>query len=220
MRYLPWSEIIERIIIPSLLATLRMLCFEIVIGGIMGFLLAIALYMTKEHGLKPNKTIHTILNAFISIVRSFPFVILMVSVIPLTRYITGSSIGWKAALVPLTMASVPFIARMFENSFKEVNPSLIEAAKSFGASDFQIIFKVILADVLPSLISGSILCVIQVLNLTAVAGTIGAGGLGSSALQYGYQSFNNRVMYSVVFVLMILVIGIQFGGDRIYKRLK
>jgi D-methionine transport system permease protein len=220
MRYLPWSEIIERIIIPSLLATLRMLCFEIIIGGILGFLLAIALYMAREHGLNPNKTIHTILNTFISIIRSFPFVILMVSVIPLTRYITGSSIGWRAALVPLTMASVPFIARMFENSFKEVNPSLIEAAKSFGASDFQIIFKVILADVLPSLISGSILCVIQVLNLTAVAGTIGAGGLGSSALQYGYQSFNDRVMYSVVLVLMILVIGIQFGGDKIYKRLK
>ncbi|WP_313076969.1 methionine ABC transporter permease [Lacrimispora sp.] len=220
MRYLPWSEIIERIIIPSLLATLRMLYFEIIIGGILGFLLAIALYMTREHGLNPNKTIHTILNTFISIIRSFPFVILMVSVIPLTRYITGSSIGWRAALVPLTMASVPFIARMFENSFKEVNPSLIEAAKSFGASDFQIIFKVILADVLPSLISGSILCVIQVLNLTPVAGTIGAGGLGSSALQYGYQSFNDRVMYSVVLVLMILVIGIQFGGSKIYKRLK
>ncbi|MBE5976876.1 MAG: ABC transporter permease [Paenibacillaceae bacterium] len=220
MRYLPWSEIIQRIILPSLLATLQMLCVEIIIGGVLGFLLAIALFMTREHGLKPNKKIHTILNGFISIVRSFPFVILMVSVIPVTRYITGSSIGWKAALVPLTMASVPFIARMFENSFKEVNPSLIEAAKSFGASDFQIIFNVILADALPSLISGSILCIIQILNLTAVAGTIGAGGLGASALQYGYQSFNDRVMYSVVLVLMILVIGIQFGGDKIYKRLK
>lgn len=220
MRYLPWSEIIERIILPSLLATLRMLCVETVIGGVLGFLLAIALYMTRDNGLKPNQTIHTILNGCISIVRSFPFVILMVSVIPVTRYITGSSIGWKAALVPLTIASVPFIARMFENSFKEVNQSLIEAAKSFGASDFQIIFYVILADALPSLISGSIVCIIQILNLTAVAGTIGAGGLGASALQYGYQSFNDRVMYSVVLVLMVLVIVIQFGGDKIYKRLK
>lgn len=220
MRYLPWSEILERIILPSFLATIRMLCVEIFLAVFFGFVIAITIYITREDGLHPSKVINTALNALISIIRSFPFVILMVSIIPLTRFITGSSIGWKSALVPLTIASTPFMARMFENSFKEVNPALIEAAKSFGASDFQIIFKVVVVSALPSLVSGLILCIIHVLNLTAVAGAIGAGGLGASALQYGYQSFNDRVMYSIVFVLMTLVILIQFIGDRVYKKVR
>ncbi|WP_368041496.1 methionine ABC transporter permease [Clostridium sp. 001] len=132
----------------------------------------------------------------------------------------GSSIGWQAAIVPLTIAATPFMARIFENSLKEVNPSLVEAAKSFGASDMQIIFKVVIVEALPSLVSGYILSVIQVLNFTAVAGTIGAGGLGASALQYGYQSNNDKVMYSIVLVLVVWVILIQVIGDFVYKKIR
>ncbi|OAA91646.1 methionine ABC transporter permease [Clostridium ljungdahlii] len=220
MRDIPWEEIINRIMLPACIATLKMLVLGALLGGFFGFILAMLMYMTRKDGIRPNKTVYAILNALISVIRSFPFIILMVSIIPLTRLIVGSSIGWQAAIVPLTVAATPFMARIFENSLKEVNPSLIEAAKSFGASDMQIIFKVVIVEALPSLVSGYILSVIQVLNFTAVAGTIGAGGLGASALQYGYQSNNDKVMYSIVLVLVVWVILIQVIGDFVYKKIK
>lgn len=220
MRDIPFSEIIFRIIFPAFFATMRMLLFAVIFTGILGFFLAIFMYITRKDGLRPNKYINYILNILVSAIRSFPFIILMVSIIPLTRCIAGSSIGWKAALVPLTIAGTPFMARIFENSFKEVNPSLIEAARSFGASDIQIIFRIVVAETFPSLISGLILSIIQLLSLSAVAGTVGAGGLGASALTYGYQSFNDKVMYTIVAVLFVLVILIQIIGEFIYKKFK
>ncbi|AWI06136.1 methionine ABC transporter permease [Clostridium drakei] len=220
MRDIPWQEIINRIMLPACIATLKMLVLGALLGGFFGFIVAMLMYMTRKDGIRPNKTFNTILNALVSVIRSFPFIILMVSIIPLTRLFVGSSIGWQAAIVPLTVAATPFMARMFENSLKEVNPSLVEAAKSFGASDMQIIFKVVIVEALPSLVSGYILSVIQVLNFTAVAGTIGAGGLGASALQYGYQSNNDKVMYSIVLVLVVCVILIQVIGDFVYKKIK
>ncbi len=220
MRDIPWSEIIGRIIFPAITNTLQMMFFCFIFSTIFGFAIAISLYMTREDGLRPNKIIFMILNGGISILRSFPFMILMVSIIPLTRLITGSSIGWVSALVPLTFASMPFVARVIENSIKEVNPALIDAAKSFGASNMQIIFQVVLVEALPSLITGFILAIIHVLNLTTVAGAIGAGGLGASALQYGYQSNNNNVMYSIIVILICMVFLIQFIGDIIYKKVK
>lgn len=220
MRDIPWSEIFGRIIVPSIINTLQMLFFCFIFSAILGFIVAVALYMSKADGLRPNRTLYKILNGGISILRSFPFMILMVSIIPLTRIITGSSIGWVAALVPLTVACTPFMARMFENAIKEVNPALIDAAKSFGASDMQIIFRVVLVDALPALITGGILSIIHVLNLTTIAGAIVAGGLGASALQYGYQTNNDKVMYSIIVVLIFMVVTIQFIGDRIYKKIK
>lgn len=218
MRELGFGEIVTRIIGPAFLVTLKMLVVSIVLAGIFGMTLAVILFVTAPNGLRPNKVVNKILNTLISLVRSFPFIILMVSIIPLTRFLTGSSIGWTAAIVPMTVAGTPFMARMFENNLKEVNPSLIEAAQAFGASDSKIIFKVVFVEVLPSLISSSILSVIQLLSLSAVAGTVGAGGLGAAALTYGYQSFNDTVMYSIVVVLFILVFLIQFIGDAIYKK--
>jgi len=220
MREIPFDEIVERIIIPSFFTTMKMLFFAVLFAGCLGMLIAIIMYITRKDGLRPNKIINSVLNILVSVVRSFPFIILMVTIIPLTRFITGSSIGWKAALVPMTIAGTPFMARIFENSFKEVNPSLVEAAKSFGASNMQIIFKVLMVEALPSLVSGGILSIIQLLGLSAVAGTVGAGGLGASALTYGYQSFNDTVMYSIVVVLFFLVLLIQIIGDSIYKKLK
>lgn len=134
MRDISWSEIFDRIIIPSIANTLEMLFFCFIFSSILGFTVAVALYMTQPGGLRENKAIYSILNGGISILRSFPFMILMVSIIPITRVITGSSIGWVSALIPLTFASTPFMARMIENSIKEVNPALVDAAKSFGAS--------------------------------------------------------------------------------------
>ena len=153
-------------------------------------------------------------------IRSFPFIILMISIIPLTRLIVGSSIGDKAAIVPLTVAVTPFMARIYQNSFKEVDPALIEAAQSFGASKSQIVFKVMLKESVPSIISGLCLAIINLLGATAMAGAVGAGGLGSVALTYGYQNFNQQIMYSICAVLVILVAIIQYLGDWIYRKLK
>ena len=220
MRDIPWSEIIGRIILPAIINTLQMMFFCFIFSAVLGFIIAVSLYITREDGLRPNKIIFNILNGSISILRSFPFMIRMVIIIPLTRIITGSSIGWTAALVPLTFASMPFMARTIENSIKEVNPALIDAAKSVGASDMQIIFKVVIVEALPSLVTGFTLSAIHLLNLTTVAGAIGAGGLGASALQYGYQSNNDNVMYSIIVILVCMVILIQFIGDYIYKKIK
>ncbi len=218
MREIGLGEILARIIIPSFLVTIKMLAVSIVLAGIFGMILAVILYMTRPGGLTPNGVIYKLLNTLVSLIRSFPFIILMVSIIPFTRLVTGSSIGWTAAIVPMTVAGTPFMARMFENNLKEVNPALVEAAQAFGASNSQIIFRVIFVEALPALISSSILAIIQLLSLSAVAGTVGAGGLGAAALTYGYQSFNDTVMYSIVAVLFVLVFLIQFIGDSIYKK--
>lgn len=218
MREIGLGEILARIIIPSFLVTIKMLAVSIVLAGIFGMILAVILYMTRPGGLTPNGVIYKLLNTLVSLIRSFPFIILMVSIIPFTRLVTGSSIGWTAAIVPMTFAGTPFMARMFENNLKEVNPALVEAAQAFGASNSQIIFRVIFVEALPALISSSILAIIQLLSLSAVAGTVGAGGLGAAALTYGYQSFNDTVMYSIVAVLFVLVFLIQFIGDSIYKK--
>lgn len=212
------GEILTRIIIPSFLVTIKMLAVSIVLAGIFGMILAVILYMTRPEGLTPNSIVYKLLNTLVSLIRSFPFIILMVSIIPFTRFVTGSSIGWTAAIVPMTVAGTPFMARMFENNLKEVNPALVEAAQAFGASNSQIIFRVIFVESLPALISSSVLAIIQLLSLSAVAGTVGAGGLGAAALTYGYQSFNDTVMYSIVAVLFVLVFLIQFIGDSIYKK--
>ena len=176
--------------------------------------------MKKRVTVKPNKFIYQILDIIVSIVRSFPFIILIISIIPVTRFLTGSSIGETAAIVPLTVAATPFMARIFQSSLKEVDPELIEAAKSFGASNVQIIWKVMLVEAIPSIISGISLGIINLLGATAMAGAVGAGGLGATALTYGYQNFNYKIMYSIVAVLILLVVLIQFLGDLLYKKLK
>ena len=181
MREIGIEEILTRIIAPAFLVTIKMLAVSIVLAGIFGMILAIILYMTRPGGMMPNGIIYKLLNTLVSLIRSFPFIILMVSIIPFTRFVTGSSIGWTAAIVPMTVAGTPFLARMFENNLKEVNPALVEAAQAFGASNSKIIFKVIFVEALPALISSSILSVIQLLSLSAVAGTVGAGGLGAAA---------------------------------------
>ena len=144
----------------------------------------------------------------------------MISIIPFTRFLVGSSIGEQAAIVPLTVACTPFMARIFQNSFKEVDPALIEAAQSFGASKKQIVFKVMLKESVPSIISGLCLAIINLLGCTAMAGAVGAGGLGAVALTYGYQNFNEKIMYTIVIVLIILVAIIQYLGDLLYRKLK
>ena len=213
----PMEVVWAKILLPALVASGKMLLFGSLLGGFFGFLLAVSLFVTGQNGLRPNHRIYQMLSALVSSIRSFPFVVLIVAIIPVTRFVTSSSIGWVSALLPLTVASAPFFGRMFENSLKEVNPALIEAARSFGASNSQIIFRVVVPATLPSLISASVLGVIHMLGLSTIAGTMGAGGVGASALIYGYQIFNDTVMYLLVFTMIVIVMGIQTIGDRLYK---
>lgn len=214
------SVLVNKIIVPSLVDTLYMILFSTVLSAILGFVLAIVLVVTDDKGIKPNKVVYGILSTVINILRSFPFIILAVAIIPFTRMVVGTSIGEKAAIVPLTIAAAPFIARLIESSLNEVNQSLIEAAKSFGASNTQIVFKVMLKEAIPSIISDLTLAIISILGLTAMAGAVGAGGLGAVGLTYGYQSFNDTIMYTTVILLVIVVQIVQFIGNIAYKKLK
>lgn len=208
----------SKIIFPALRTTLYMVGITAIISTILGFILAIILVVTNEDGLKPNKPVYTVLNTLINIIRSFPFIILLVSIIPFTRLIARTSIGPTAAIVPLTVASTPFIARLIETSLNAVDDSLIEAAKSFGATNWQIIFKVMIKESIPSIISNITLAIVAILGSTAMAGAVGAGGLGAVALTYGYQNFNDIIMYGTVVVLIILVQLIQFIGNNAYRK--
>lgn len=215
-----WEKIFMVLIFPSLLDTLKMLAISGLLSTFFGFFIGILLVTTDQDGLCPNPIVYRIVDFFVNTVRSFPFIILMISIIPITRLIVGSSIGETAALVPLTLAVTPFMGRITQSSFKEVDHALIEAAQSFGASKTQIILNVMLVEAIPSIISGLSLAIINLLGATAMAGAIGAGGLGATALTYGYQNFNMRIMYSIVVILILLVAFIQFIGDYVYQKLK
>ena len=212
-------EFVENILLEALGQTLYMTIIATVLATIIGFIIAIILVVTDEKGLRPNKQINTVLGAIINTVRSFPFIILIVAIIPFTRMIVGTSIGVDAALVPLTIGAAPFIARVIESALKEVDRGLIEAAKSFGASDFQIIFKVMIKEALPSIVSGITLSTISILGYTAMAGSVGAGGLGAVALTYGHQRFDTQAMIYTVVTLIIIVQVIQYLGNLDYKKL-
>lgn len=214
------AQLFERLILPALWETLYMVALAGMMAIIIGLLIGVILFVTDKEGLRPNRSIYNVVDGLINIVRSFPFTILMISIIPITRSIVGTSLGVNAALVPLTITNSSFMARIYQNSFNEVDKSLIEAARSFDLKDSQIVVKFVLSEAVPAIVSGISLGIISLLSQTAAAGAIGAGGLGATAIQYGYQSFNNRVMYSIVVVLIVLVAIIQLTGNFLYKKLK
>jgi D-methionine transport system permease protein len=210
----------KMIMIPAFKSTFQMVIATTILGTILGSIIAIVLLITNKEGIHPNKYIYRIVSFVVNIVRSFPFVILMVFLLPLTKTLVGTSIGVQAAIVPMTISASAFIAKLIENSMQEVDKSLIEAMKSFGIKDYHLITKVILSEATPSIISGIILATISILGFTAIAGTMGAGGIGSAAITYGYQSFNYQVMYLIAFILVVFVEGIQTFGNYIYRKMK
>ena len=212
------SKIID-IMIQAVGQTVYMVFFSTLFASILGFILGIVVTVTSPKGLKPNKIIYNVLDLIINVLRSFPFVILIVFIIPLTRAIVGTPIGEAAAIVPLTIAAAPFVARIIESSLKEVDLGVIEAAKSFGASNTQIIFKVMLKEAVPSIISGLTLTIINIIGYSAMAGSVGAGGLGKVAISYGYQRYQTDVMIVTVIILIIMVQGLQSLGNYLYKKL-
>lgn len=203
----------------ALVQTLIMVFFSTVFSVIIGFIVAIILTVTEPKGLKPNKVVYKVLDLIINILRGFPFVILMVFIIPFTKLIAGTFIGVKGAIVPLTIAAAPFVARVIESSLKEVDSGVIEAAKAFGASNTQIIFKVMIKEAIPSIVSGLTLIIISIIGYSAMAGSVGGGGLGGLAITYGYQRFQIDIMIATVIILIILVQGLQSLGNYIYKKL-
>lgn len=207
------------ILLPAFNETIIMVVFSTLFALILGFIPAIALIVTAPNGLKPNKSVYRTLDTIINVLRGFPFLILMVAIVPLTKLIVGKSIGTTAAIVPLTIAAAPFVARVIESSLKEVDPGVIEAAKSFGASNFQIIFKVMIKEAVPSIISGLTLTIISIIGYSAMAGTVGGGGLGDLAIRYGYQRYQTDVMIVTVIILVIIVQVLQSLGNYFYKKL-
>lgn len=199
--------------------TLYMVGISSLIAIILGFIPAVILTLTAPDGLKPNRIVYGILDVIVNVFRSFPFVILMVIVIPLTRAIVGRAIGTTAALVPLTLYAVPFIARVFENALRETDAGVIEAARSFGATDMQIIRRVYFKESIPRLLNGIILLIINMVGASAMAGTLGGGGLGDVAIRYGYQMYNTMYMIVTSLILIVFVQLVQGIGNVLYKKL-
>lgn len=211
--------LIKDVLLPALGQTVYMVLASTIMAVIIGFLPAIILVITDEKGLKPNKAIYKSLDFIINILRSFPFIILMIAIFPFTKLLVGKTIGTTAAIVPLTIAAAPFAARVIESAMKEVDSGIIEAARSFGASNWQIIHKVILKEAFPSIVLGITLTVISVVGYSAMAGAIGGGGLGDVAIKYGYYRFKTDIMIYTVIILIVLVQVFQSIGDIIYKKI-
>ena len=194
--------------------TIIMTGFSSLISLVVGLPLALIMILTERGGLAQNLTLNTILGAIINGFRSVPFIILLVALIPVTRFIVGTSIGTWASIVPLSIAAIPYYARIAEVSLREVDHGLIEAARSMGANRWTIVREVLVPEALPGIIAGFTL-----VGASAMAGAIGAGGLGDLAIRYGYQRFETQIMIAVVIILIIMVCGIQWIGDRLVSRL-
>jgi len=199
--------------------TLIMVGVSAIIAFLIGLPMAVVLVSTSEHGIYPSKPINQALGWIVNITRSVPFLILMVALIPITRWIVGTSYGVWAAVVPLTLAATPFFARIAEVSLREVDQGLIEAAQAFGCNRKQIIWHVLLPEALPGIVAGFTVTLVTMINSSAIAGAIGAGGLGDIAYRYGYQRFDMQIMLAVIVVLVILVMLIQTAGDTLSNQL-
>ncbi len=207
----------ENILYPALLETLYMSFTATFLAFLIALIPAIVLTITDKDGLYENKSIYSVLDFIINILRSFPFLVLIVVLSPFTKYLIGISIGTTATIVPLTIGIAPYLAKMIESAFKEIDPGIIEAARSYGASKAQIIFKVMFNEALPSIINGVTLILIIVIGFSAMAGTVGGGGLGDVAIRYGYERFRTDIMIQTVVILIVLVQIIQFIGNILYK---
>lgn len=199
--------------------TLLMTFASTIFAYIIGLPLGVIMVATDEHGISPNKPVNSVLGTIINIGRSIPFVILIVAVIPLTRAIVGKAIGPVAAIVPLTIAAAPFVARMVETALQEVDPGVVEAAKTMGATNWQIAKKVLLPEAVPSLIRGFSITTITLIGYSAMAGAFGAGGLGDIAIRYGHHRYQADVMWVTVVLIVVIVQAIQMVFELAAKKI-
>lgn len=207
------------LLLQSFWETCYMVFASTMLSTLIGLPLGIILTVTRKEHILPNPTLNQVLGVIVNATRSTPFIILMVAIIPLTRLIVGTSIGTTAAIVPLTISAAPFIARIIEGNLLEINPGIIEAAQSMGASPMQIITKVLIPEAMHSIVLGVTLAIVSLIGYSAMAGTLGGGGLGDLAIRYGYQRFQPDVMIATVIVLIIMVQAMQSLGDYTSKKL-
>ena len=198
-------------------ATIYMTLISSAISYLIGIPLGVILVVTDKDGIAPCNPVHTALGVVINIFRSIPFLILLVMVLPLTKLLVGTTLGPKAIIPPLIIASAPYIGRMVESSLKEVSAGVIEAAKSMGASNWQIIYKVLIPEAKPSLLVGAAICITTILSYSAMAGFVGGGGLGAIALNYGYYRYQTDIMMIAVVILVVLVQIIQEFWMRVSR---
>lgn len=196
----------------GVLETLQMTVLSAIFSYLAGLPLGIILAVTKRGSILENRTVNTILGILVNIFRSIPFLILLVVLIPVTRFLTGSSIGTTATIVPLTVGAIPIVARMVESSLSEVDGGIIEAAKSMGASPMQVIWQFILPEAIPSLLLGAAINLATILGYSAMAGCIGGGGLGAIALNYGYYRYQSEILFLTVIILIVIVQIFQESG--------
>lgn len=214
-----WSNEVITMIIQGIGETLYMTVVSTLLGYVLGLPMGIVLAVTDRDGIRPNAVCYKILDVIANIVRSIPFLILLILLIPFTRALIGKSYGSTATIVPLVIAAAPFIARMVESSLKEVDAGVIEAARSMGASDFTIITKVMLVEARTSLITGSTIAIGTILGYSAMAGSVGGGGLGDIAIRYGYYRYETAIMIVTVILLIVLVQIFQTIGMRAASKL-
>lgn len=202
----------------GLLETLYMTLLAAALSYVLGLPLGVILVVTDADGVRPCAPVNRVLGTIVNALRSVPFLILLFTVIPVTRFITGTTIGPTATIVPLTIAAAPFIARMVEGSLKEVDRGVIEASLSMGASPLQVVWHVLLPEALPSLINGAAIATTTLLGYSAMAGICGGGGLGAIAINYGYYRGETDVMLVMVVILILVVQAFQFIGERVMRR--
>ncbi|WP_278548858.1 methionine ABC transporter permease [Cloacibacillus evryensis] len=207
-------------LVAALWETLYRVAVSTLFSGIFGSGVAILMIITGPNGLKPNKAVYGVLDVAVNLLRSFPFIILLIAIIPLTRLIAGTSIGSTASIVPLTIAATPFVARLMEGSLLEVDRGVVEAARSFGASTAQIIFGVMIKEAMPAIVLNWAIVAINLLGYSAMAGVVGGGGLGDLAIKYGYNRFQTDVMVYSVAILIVIVQVIQYAGNYIYEKIR
>lgn len=217
-RDLTGSRVTPSMYLDSFGETVYMVGVALFIGALVGIPLALALVITRPGGLRPNRLVYGVLNVVVNIIRSLPFIILLVAISPFTRSIVGTSIGTTAALVPLTLYIAPFIARLIEQSLLEVNPGITEAAESMGANMWQTIRHFLLPEAKSSIILAVTTATVGLISATAMAGTIGGGGVGDLAIAYGYQQFDSVAMLTTVIILVVVVQAIQSLGNTLARR--
>jgi D-methionine transport system permease protein len=214
-----WSPALLALFATSLWETLVMVGISGLLGAAIGIPLGVLLRLTAPGSVTPRPGLNRVLGTLVNAVRSTPFIILLVAVIPFTRLLTGTSIGTAAAVVPLTLAAAPFVARLVESALREVDPGLVEAAQSMGATTAQVVFKVLLPEALPGIAGALTITLVSLTGYSAMAGAIGGGGLGDLGIRYGYQRFLPEVMAAVVLVLILFVQAVQSAGDLLVRRL-
>lgn len=214
-----WDNATTMMVVEGIFVTLYMTLATTFMGYVLGLPMGIALVITAPKGLRPNKIIYKVLDVVVNVVRSFPFLILLIVIQPLTRIIVGKSYGPTATIVPLTLSAAPFIARMVESSLLEVDHGVIEAAQSMGANLWTIIWKVMIGEAKTSLIVNVTIALGTILGYSAMAGIVGGGGLGDIAIRYGYYRYDSSIMWVTVVLLIVLVQLMQYVGMRLSKKL-